>query len=87
MTNLQPEIESLSVRAKEYYKEVEQKILAYRKDKEQIVGLDPKAKRFWVGETESGILEQKHKEGNQNLVYFIKLSANVPPEKLIAIAS
>lgn len=83
MTNPQDEIQDLAIRAKEYYKEVETQILAYRsEDKDLFVGLDPKGRVFWVGETESSILEQRHRAENNNLVYFIKLAAINPPQKL-----
>lgn len=72
----QDEIQNLAVRAKEYYKEIERDILSYQQnDRDLILGLDPKGKRYWIGETESSILEQRNKEGNNNLVYFMKIPA------------
>ncbi len=86
MTNPQEEIQDLAIRAKEYYKEVEKIILSFRKDdRDLIIGLDPKGKKYWIGETESSILEQKQREQNNNLVYFIKLTAKKTPEKLFII--
>ena len=70
----QDEIQTLQERAKEYYLTVKSEIESYqREDKTLIIGLDPKAKRFWVGETESEVLQKKANESNANLIYFIKL--------------
>ena len=73
----QQEITSLAIRAKDFYKEVEkeimEKVLSLGKiDSTLIIGLDPKGKRYWIGETESSILEQRKAEGNENLVYFTR---------------
>ena len=89
MTNSpQEEIKDLGARAKEFYKEIESEILSLRQANHVlIIGLDPKDRRYWVGETESSILEQKEKEDNKNLVYFMKLSPSendVPTKLFIA---
>lgn len=70
----QEELQTLAERAKEYYQTVKSEIESHqREDKVLIVGLDPKAKGYWVGETESEVIEKKEKEGNKNLILFIKL--------------
>jgi len=70
------ELQTLQERAKEYYSTVKTDIEAQRQEnKTLIVGLDPKEKRYWIGETESEVVQKKENEGNKNLIYFIKLSA------------
>ncbi|MDD5291322.1 MAG: hypothetical protein PHZ04_04405 [Patescibacteria group bacterium] len=78
-------ITTLADRAKKYYLEIESSLEKYRDEKEDvIVGLDPEGRKYWVGKTESSILEQRNKEGNTNLIYFIKLSPyKVKNEKLL----
>lgn len=72
----QEELQTLQERAKEYYSTVKVAIEAQRQEnKTLIVGLDPKGKRYWIGETESEVIQKKEDESNKNLVYFIKLSA------------
>ncbi len=72
----QEELQTLQERAKEYYSTIKADIEAQRQEnKTLIVGLDPKGKRYWIGETESEVIQKKESEGNKNLVYFIKLSA------------
>ena len=72
----QEELQTLQERAKEYYAIVKADIEAQRQeDKTLIVGLDPREKRYWIGETESEVVQKKENEGNKNLVYFIMLPA------------
>lgn len=72
----QQELQTLAERAKEYYKTVGSEIASFqREDRTLIVGLEPKEKRYWIGETESEVIEKKEKDGNKNLIYFIKLPA------------
>ena len=81
----QDDIQTLADRAKEYYKSIERNIDNLRtEESDLIVGLDPKAKRYWVGKTESSILEQRARENNRNLIYFIKLLPRQTREKLLA---
>ena len=78
------EIQTLAERAKSYFKSIEREVDSLRmEDSDLIVGLDPKAKRYWVGKTESSILEQREREGNKNLIYFIKLLPRSTREKLL----
>lgn len=86
MTNTQQDIQTLADRAKVYLQEVKSEIELKRTDEgEVIVGLDPEARIFWIGKTESSILEQREASGNKNLIYLIKLPAKTPvvPEKLL----
>ena len=72
----QEELQTLQERAKEYYAIVKADIEAQRQeDKTLIVGLDPREKRYWIGETESEVVQKKENKGNKNLVYFIMLPA------------
>lgn len=72
----QEELQTLAERAKEYYKMVESEISSFRReDRTLIVGLDPKEKKYWIGETESEVVGKKERDGNKNLIYFIKLPA------------
>jgi len=74
--HLEEEIQTLQERAKEYYLEIRLEIESYqREDKTLIIGLDPKVKKFWIGETESEVLQKKASENNTNLVYFMKLTS------------
>lgn len=78
------DIQTLAEKAKKYLSEIENELEKYRQDDiDMIVGLDPEGKKYWVGKTESSILEQRKNEGNTNLVYFIKLQKKVKSEKLM----
>jgi lysyl-tRNA synthetase class I len=84
----QEEIQTLVERAKEYYKTVESEILSFqREDKVLIVGLDPKEKKYWIGETESEVIGKKEKDGNKNLIYFIKLPTRSNSKEKFLVAS
>ena len=86
MPDEQGDIQTLADRAKAYLQEVRPEIESRRTDGgEVIVGLDPLGRTFWVGKTESSILEQRQASGNNNLIYLIKLPARITtsPEKLL----
>lgn len=86
MTDQQGDIQTLGERAKIYLNEVKSEIESQRPDNgEVIVGLDPVARVFWIGKTESSILEQRQESKNTNLIYLIKLPAKLPTtsEKLL----
>lgn len=86
MTDQQGDIQTLAERARAYLQEVKLEIEEKRTDDgEVIVGLDPVGRTFWIGKTESSILEQRQVSGNNNLIYLIKLPAKLPttPEKLL----
>lgn len=86
MTDQQGDIQTLGERAKIYLNEVKSEIESQRPDNgEVIVGLDPVARVFWIGKTESSILEQRQASGINNLIYLVKLPARItnPAEKLL----
>lgn len=86
MTDQQGDIQTLGARAKVYLNEVRSEIESKRSDDgEVIVGLDPTARVYWIGKTESSILEQRQASGINNLIYLIKLPARIinPLEKLL----
>lgn len=77
--------QTLVERAKQYLSEIKDELEQYRADDiDTIVGLDPESRTYWVGRTESSILEQRAAAKNTNLVYFIKLTPRQPrSEKLV----
>jgi hypothetical protein len=86
MTDQQGDIQTLGERAKAYLNQVRSEIESNRPDNgEVIVGLDPVARLYWIGKTESSILEQRQASGTNNLIYLVKLPARItnPPEKLL----
>ena len=86
MKDQQGDIQTLGERAMAYLNEVRLEIESKRIDNgEVIVGLDPVARVYWIGKTESSILEQRQASGKNNLIYLVKLPSRVtnPPEKLL----
>ncbi|MGB2762433.1 MAG: hypothetical protein WBC21_02730 [Minisyncoccales bacterium] len=84
----QEELHTLAERAKKYYRIVEDEISSFqREDRVLIVGLDPKEKKYWIGETESEVIGKQTKDGNKNLIYFIKLPAKNNSKSKLLVAS
>ena len=70
----QEELQTLEERAKAYYATIKLDLESHqREDRVLIVALDPKEKRYWIGETESDAIQKKENEGNKNIVYFVHL--------------
>lgn len=70
------ELQTLAERAKNYFEEIKSDIYAVQKDNETlIIGLEPKERRYWIGKTESEVIEAQAKDNNKNLIYFIKIPA------------
>ncbi len=78
------DIQTLAEKANRFLKDIATELEQYRQnDTDIIVGLDPDGRKYWVGKTESSILEQRARAGNTNLVYFIKLEKRIKEQKLV----